>query len=33
MDIDPPDEFFEMTAEDLQRLQQQANQKKKVRSR
>lgn len=33
MDTDPPDEFFELTADDLARIQQQANAKKQVRSR
>jgi hypothetical protein len=31
MEVDPPDDFFEMTLEDLARLQQQAAAKKKVR--
>jgi hypothetical protein len=30
MELDPPDEFFELTAEDLQRLQAQAAAKRKV---
>lgn len=31
MELDPPDDFFELTTEDLVRLQQQANDKKRVR--
>lgn len=31
MELDPPDEFFELTAEDLQRMQAQAAAKRKVR--
>jgi hypothetical protein len=30
MELDPPDEFYELTAEDLQRLQAQAAAKRKV---
>jgi hypothetical protein len=31
MELDPPDDFFELTTEDLVRLQQEANRKKQVR--
>jgi hypothetical protein len=33
MDVDPPDDFFELTTDDLIRMQQQANEKKKVSCR
>jgi hypothetical protein len=30
MDVDPPDDFFELTTDDLVRMQRQANEKKRV---